>query len=139
AHTTVPDPAAASAALQISQSSTGDTLATAGSNIQSVIWVFNAGPDAASNVHFADQTPSNTTFQSLTPTDGTASSFTCTTPAVNAVGTTTCTKPSMTNGETAGFIITYKVSASIANGSELTSTSRATSETAEEGSNERNG
>src|SRR5947209_3162623 len=131
---TVHGPTAA-ADLQISKTITGDdTLAAAGSNIQSVIWVFNAGPDTALNVRFTDTTPSNTTFQSLTPTDGSASAFTCTTPAVNAVGTTTCTKPSMTNGETAGFIITYKVSASIANGSELTSTSSVTSDTAEAGS-----
>src|SRR5947209_3093793 len=136
---TVHGPTAA-ADLQISKTITGDdTLAAAGSNIQSVIWVFNAGPDTALNVRFTDTTPSNTTFQSLTPTDGSASAFTCTTPAVNAVGTTTCTKPSMTNGETAGFIITYKVSASIANGSELTSTSSVTSDTAEAGSSDSNG
>ena len=52
----------------------------------------------------------------------------------NSVGTTTCTKSSMAKDEAAGFIITYKVSASIANGSDLSSTDTIGSDTTEAGS-----
>jgi uncharacterized repeat protein (TIGR01451 family) len=128
---TVRDPVLTVADLQISKSITGDVVATAGSNIKSVIWVYNAGPDSASNVRFTDVPPANTTFQSLTQTSG--PTFTCTTPAVNATGTTLCTKSSLAKDETAGFIITYKVSASIANGADLDSSASVATDTIEAG------
>ncbi|MDT4952913.1 MAG: hypothetical protein QOJ02_1051 [Acidobacteriota bacterium] len=126
---TVHDPAQVVADLQISKSVIGSAQSTAGSDVQSVIWVFNGGPDAAQNVHFTDVPPANTTFQGLTQTAG--PTFTCTPPAVDSTGTTTCTKSSMAKDEAAGFIITYKVSGSIANGSELDSSVTVASDTAE--------
>jgi uncharacterized repeat protein (TIGR01451 family) len=123
------DPARLVADLQISKFLTGDATATAGSNIDSVIWVFNGGPDAAQNVRFTDLPPANTTFQSLTQTDGPA--FSCTTPAVNTSGTTVCTKSSMAKDAVAGFIITYRVNDSISNDTQLDSTASVTSDTTE--------
>jgi uncharacterized repeat protein (TIGR01451 family) len=130
---TVHDPARSVADLQISKSLTGDTQAVAGSNIQSVIWVFNSGPDTAQNVSFTDVPPANTTFQSLTQTTG--PTFTCTTPAANSTGTSVCTRPSLAKGEAAGFIITYKVNTSVANATELTSSASVSSDTAERSAN----
>jgi uncharacterized repeat protein (TIGR01451 family) len=126
---TVHDPAQLVADLQISKSVIGSAQSTAGSDVQSVIWVFNGGPDAAQNVRFTDVPPANTTFQGLTQTAG--PTFTCTPPAVDSTGTTTCTKSSMAKDEAAGFIITYKVSGSVANGSELDSSVTVASDTAE--------
>ncbi|MDT5156631.1 MAG: large repetitive protein [Acidobacteriota bacterium] len=130
---TVHDPVKIVADLQISKSLTEDSTATAGANIKSVIWVFNAGPDDAQNVSVSDATPANTTFQSLIQTAG--PTFTCTTPAVNSVGTSVCQPDNMTKslakGDAAGFIVTYKVSSSIANGSDLSSTASVTSSTEE--------
>jgi hypothetical protein len=123
------DPTKIVADLQISKFLTGNATATAGSNIQSVIWVFNGGPDAAQNVRFTDLPPANTTFQSLTQTDGPL--FNCTTPAVDTSGTTLCTKSSMAKDEAAGFIITYKVNAAIGNGTELASSVSVASDTTE--------
>ncbi|MDT7778392.1 MAG: hypothetical protein QOC99_904 [Acidobacteriota bacterium] len=130
---TVHDPVKIVADLQISKSLTEDSTATAGANIKSVIWVFNAGPDDAQSVSVSDATPANTTFQSLIQTAG--PTFTCTTPAVNSVGTSVCQPDNMTKslakGDAAGFIVTYKVSSSIANGSDLSSTASVTSSTEE--------
>ena len=119
--------------LQISKFLIGSTQATAGTDIQSVIWVFNAGPDAAVNARFTDLPPSNTTFQSLTQTSG--PTFNCTTPAANTAGTSQCTIASLDNGETAGFIVTYKVNAGVGNATELTNSATATSDTTETTSN----
>jgi hypothetical protein len=133
---TVHDPAQVVADLQISKFITGNTQATAGSNVQSVIWVFNGGPDAAANVQFTDVPPANTTFQSLTQTDG--PTFNCTTPAVDTPGTSVCTRSSLANGASAGFIVTYKVSASIANATELTSSANISSDTVERSASNNN-
>jgi uncharacterized repeat protein (TIGR01451 family) len=124
---TVHDPNQTVADLQITKSLLNDSTATAGAAIQSKIWVFNNGPDAAANVVVNDVTPANTTFQSLTQTDG--PTFNCTTPAVNGVGTSVCTLSSLPNGGTAGFVVTYLVSSSIASNTDLTSTASATSDT----------
>lgn len=130
---TVHDPASAVADLQISKFITGNSQATAGSTIQSVVWVFNYGPDTAQNVSVSDVTPSNTTFQSLTQTTG--PSFKCTTPAVNTVGTSVCqpdnTTKSLAKDEAAGFIVTYKVNSSIADNTDLNSTATASTNTTE--------
>ena len=130
---TVRDPAQVVADLQINTTVIGETSPTAGSTFDVLVWVFNSGPEGAQNVSFSDTSPANTTFQSLIQ----PLSFQCTTPDVDDVGTTTCTKASMAKGEGAGFILTYKVNGAIANGTGLNSTSTVTSNTADnrDGSN----
>ncbi|HLM58942.1 MAG TPA: PxKF domain-containing protein [Pyrinomonadaceae bacterium] len=126
---TVRDATATVADLQISKFLTGSTQAAAGTNIKSVIWVFNAGPDSATNARFTDVPPANTTFQSLTQTSG--PTFNCTTPAVDTAGTSQCAIATLANGETAGFIATYKVNSGVADSVELVNSASVTSDTTE--------
>src|SRR5262249_44933593 len=83
----------ASAAVQVSGadlSMTQSASATAvapGANITYTETVTNNGPNSATNAVLYQQTPANTTFQSVTPPAG----WTCgTTPAVNATGQIIC-------------------------------------------------
>lgn len=126
---TVRDATATVADLQISKFLVGSTQAAAGTNIKSVIWVYNAGPDAAANARFTDVPPANTTFQSLTQTSG--PTFNCTTPAVDTAGTSQCSVATLADGEAAGFIVTYKVNPGVANAVELTNSASVTSDTTE--------
>ena len=113
--------------IQISKSPVAGSQVLAGADVQSVIWVFNAGPDAADNVRVTDVPAANTTFQSLTQTSGPA--FTCTTPPVGTTGTAVCTGASLGNGEGASFIVTYRVNTSVADAAELSSSASVTSDT----------
>jgi hypothetical protein len=121
----VRDPAHVIADLQINTTVIGDTHPTAGSSFDILVWVFNAGPEAAQNVSFTDSSPANTTFQNLVQ----PLSFQCSTPGVDSAGTSTCTKSSMATGESAGFIFTYKVNGAIADGTGLDSTATVSSNT----------
>lgn len=123
----VHDPAGAVADIQISKSPVFGSQVLAGADVQSVIWVFNAGPDAASNVRVSDVPAPNTTFRSLTQASG--PSFTCTTPAVGAIGTSLCTGASLANGEGASFIVTYRLNTGVADDAELSSSASVTSDT----------
>lgn len=115
--------------LQINKSLLESTEADANATLNSVIWVFNYGPDSAQNVRFVDVPPPNTTFVSLTQTTGPA--FTCTTPAVNSTGTTTCTRTTLGKDETAGFVITYKVNGNVADGTVVSDSVSISSDTTE--------
>lgn len=130
---TVHDPAEAVADVQINKLILDSSRATAGSDVKSVVWVFNAGPDAAANVRFTDSPPANTTFQSLTQTSG--PTFDCTTPDVGTTGTSLCTRASLANGEAAGFTVTYRVNANVTNSAELTSSASVTSDTTDTNTN----
>jgi uncharacterized repeat protein (TIGR01451 family) len=104
--------AAQSADLVIAKS--GTESASAGDTIAYSIFVFNNGPDAASNVTVSDPLPSGTTFISLDASDGT---FTCNAPAVGSGGTVTCTSASMPVEGTVRFTVSVKTSPSAPNGS----------------------
>jgi hypothetical protein len=132
---TVRDPAGAVCDLETSKNYTGTSTGTAGSTLEAVVWVYNYGPDAAQGVSVVDQTPSNTTFQSLTQTHGPA--FNCTTPSVGGVGASTCTGSSLAVGQAAGFVITYEVSTSSGN-TITTSIATASSTTADRISTDNN-
>lgn len=80
---------------------TGPAAVTAGSNITYTVTASNAGPSNAANVALTDVLPANTTFVSATQTSGPA--FICTTPAVGAPGTITCTAATFASGATAVF------------------------------------
>ncbi|HEX7914897.1 DUF11 domain-containing protein [Rudaea sp.] len=75
-----------------------------GSKIVYTLGVNNNGPSAASAVALVDALPSGTRFVSLAQTAGPA--FACTTPAVGAGGTVTCTVATLAYGASASFALT---------------------------------
>ncbi|HYK05487.1 MAG TPA: IPTL-CTERM sorting domain-containing protein [Thermoanaerobaculia bacterium] len=84
----------------------------AGSNITYTGTVSNAGPDAAPSVTLTIPLHPNLLFQSLTGPAG----FSCTSPAVGANGTITCTMASLPNPSSIGFTLVAQVNPSVANG-----------------------
>ena len=93
----------------------------AGSNLTYTITVGNAGPSNAPTAALSDTLPAGTTFVSLSSPGG----WSCTTPAVGAGGTVTCTNPSMPLGS-AVFTLTVKVAASVAGGTVISNTATVT-------------
>ena len=79
-------PAAAQADLSITETPGSGTVSPGG-NITYTIVVTNSGPSNATVPKWVQATPTNTTFQSVTPPAG----WTCTNPAVNGTGNVTCT------------------------------------------------
>ncbi|MBK5258594.1 MAG: ExeM/NucH family extracellular endonuclease [Thermoanaerobaculia bacterium] len=107
---------------------------SAGNNLTYTITVTNNGPDAASSASWSDALPAGTTFVSLTNVAG----WSCTTPAVGANGTVSCTNPSFGVGS-AIFTQTVNVQASIAAGTVLTNNATASSASAEGNSGDETG
>jgi uncharacterized repeat protein (TIGR01451 family) len=103
---TVRDPHNANADLSVNKLVKRATVA-AGSDIEFQLDVVNNGPDDATNVSLTDTVPDDATFVSLTQEAG---SFNCTTPAIGAIGSSTCTLATLASGEKAGFTVVYKVS-----------------------------
>ncbi len=89
----------------------------AGSNLTYTITVGNAGPSNAPTASLTDTLPSGTTFVSLSSPGG----WSCTTPAVGAGGTVTCSNPSMPLGS-AVFTLTVQVASSVADGTVISNT-----------------
>ncbi|MBV8518372.1 MAG: DUF11 domain-containing protein [Acidobacteria bacterium] len=83
----------------------GPTGAQNGDTITYNVGVTNNGPSAAANVSLTDTLPAGTTFVSETQTSG--PTFSCTTPAVGASGTITCTIASLAAGATATFDFSF--------------------------------
>ena len=117
--TTVPETAA-----DLGVTKSGPASAGPGSNITWTITVLNAGPAAATNVVLSDTLPGTTTFVSLAPAPG----FTCSTPAVGAGGTITCSMASMPAGTTANFTLTANIPADTQAGAELGNTAVVTAD-----------
>ncbi len=88
----------------------------AGSNITYTQTATNTGAGAATNPTLTETTPSNTTFQSITAPPGT----TCTTPAVGATGTITCTAASAPAGSSGTVTLVLQVTAGTASGTIIT-------------------
>ena len=86
---------------------TAATSVAPGGTFSYTIGVTNLGPDIATNVVMTDVLPASLEFQSITEPAG----FTCTTPAVNASGTITCTAATLAAGPTATFTLTVRVAA----------------------------
>jgi uncharacterized repeat protein (TIGR01451 family) len=84
---------------------TASTSAAPGASVTYTITLTNNGPDAAANVVVTDVLPAQLLFQSITTPAG----FNCTTPAVGANGTITCTAVTMTSGTTAVFTLVTQV------------------------------
>jgi len=105
-----------------------------GGTMQFDIRLFNFGPDTAVNASWSDVIPATMTFHSLTRLDGPA--FNCTTPAVGANGTITCSTASLAAGNTNSdpsatgiFRVVLKVNSGVANGTMITNTGTGTSGT----------
>ena len=82
------------APADLSVSKTGPNAAEQNSQISYTISVTNNGPDDATDVELNDTLPAGTTFVSLIIPAG----WGCTTPAVGAGGTVTCTRLTMPVG-----------------------------------------
>ena len=106
---------------------TGPASVITGSNITYAITVANNGASAASTVQLTDVLPAGTTFVSLLQNTGPV--FSCTTPAVGAGGTITCSIASLAAGASATFALVVGTS-SVFSGT-LSNTATATTASAE--------
>jgi uncharacterized repeat protein (TIGR01451 family) len=98
------------------------TSVAAGSTVTYTQSVTNIGPAVATGATFTQTTPPNTNFQSITVTG-----WTCTTPAVGAAGTITCTDSSNFALNTpASFTLMLQVNAGTASGTNIAETATAT-------------
>jgi len=129
----VHNPADLAADIQISKSAFAGGVHDGGT-MQFDIRLFNFGPDTAVNASWSDIIPATMTFHSLTRIAGPA--FNCTTPAVGANGTITCSTASLAAGNTNSdpaatgiFRVVLKVNSGVAYGTVITNTTTGTSGT----------
>jgi uncharacterized repeat protein (TIGR01451 family) len=104
----------AEADIEATKTDTPDPV-TAGTPLVYTIVLTNHGPSDAQAVSLSDPLPTNTTFLSLSPAPG----WTCTTPAVGATGTVSCSVASVAAGTSATFTLVVKVDASAPDGSTI--------------------
>ncbi|MGD0567241.1 MAG: C25 family cysteine peptidase [Candidatus Sulfotelmatobacter sp.] len=103
----------------ITTNSAAPTSVAAGGNVTYTQSVTNNGPSAATAPTFTQTTPPNTNFQSITPPAG----WTCTTPAVGAAGTITCTDgSSLALNATANFTLMLQVTSTTPSGTNIAET-----------------
>ena len=89
------------------------------SNITYTQAVTNSSAFAAFNLTFAETTPANTTYQSITIPTG----WTCPTlPAVNGTGGISCTATTLAANTTSTFSVVVQVNSTVASGSTITDT-----------------
>jgi uncharacterized repeat protein (TIGR01451 family)/fimbrial isopeptide formation D2 family protein len=112
-----------SANLSVTKVDTPDPV-TAGTNLTYTITASNAGPSNAATLSLSDTLPSGTTFVSLSLPAG----WSCTTPAVGASGTVTCTAATFAPGN-AAFTLVVAVASSVSNGTTLSNTATLSSAT----------
>ncbi|MGK2859513.1 MAG: DUF7507 domain-containing protein, partial [Thermoanaerobaculia bacterium] len=115
----------ATAGVSITKVESADPV-TAGANFFWTITVTNAGPDAADTVAVDDTLPAGTTFVSLTAPGG----WSCTTPAVGAGGTISCSIASLPVSS-AVFTLTVAVDPSVLAGTVIPNTAIASSTTSD--------
>jgi uncharacterized repeat protein (TIGR01451 family) len=90
----------------------------AGSNITYTQTATNIGAAAATNPTLTENTPANTTFQSISAPTGT----TCTTPAVGGTGAISCTAPSAPAGSSGTVVLIVQVVGATTAGTIITDT-----------------
>ncbi len=98
-----------SADLAVTKSGSSGSV-NVNANLTYTITVTNNGPSAAASASLSDALPAGVNFVSLAPPAG----WTCTTPAVGANGTVTCTNPSLASGASATFTLVVTPSAGAA-------------------------
>jgi uncharacterized repeat protein (TIGR01451 family) len=103
----------------------------AGTSLSYTVTVTNAGPDPAASVSWTDTLPAGTTFLTLSSPGG----WSCTTPAVGAGGTVSCSIATLGVGS-AVFTLTVAVDAGVAAGTVLSNTATATSTTGDPDTND---
>ena len=86
----------------------------AGENLTYSLAVANGGPSNASDVAVSDPLPANTTFVSITVTG-----WDCTTPAVGATGSVSCSLASLPVGPAPTITVVVKVGAGVAPGTDV--------------------
>lgn len=92
-----------------------------------IISLTNNGPNAAQNVILRDMLPANTTFKSVSMGGG--SGWEISAPSVGAGGEITCSKASVTYGESNIFQIAVQVGAGTANESTINNTATVSAQT----------
>jgi uncharacterized repeat protein (TIGR01451 family) len=120
----VPAAAGPGADLSVTSSDSPDPV-VAGGTLTYALTVSNAGPDAAASVVLTEATPAGTTFASLMVPAG----WSCTTPAVGATGTVTCTILSLAAATGASFSLAVRVDPGTAVGTTITSSATVASST----------
>ncbi len=112
--------------LSMTQAASAPEVAP-GSTITYTETVTNNGPNAATGAVLYQQTPTNTTFASVTPPTG----WTCTSPAVGATGQVICTAAAnLTSGTTTtAFTYVVTVNAATAAGTTIVNSADVTSQT----------
>jgi uncharacterized repeat protein (TIGR01451 family) len=81
----------------------------AGNDITYIQTITNNGPSAATAVVFTEAVPGNTTFASISIPAG----WSCTTPAVGAIGNVTCSDPSLASNASANIIVVVNVAPTV--------------------------
>jgi uncharacterized repeat protein (TIGR01451 family) len=107
----------------------GPATVTSGQNVTYSITVSSNGPSPAESVNVHDALPAGTTFVSVTPTTGPAS--TCLTPAIGSGGSVDCFYGTLNSGVTASFDLVIKVGPTVPVGSTLSNTATATTSSAQ--------
>ena len=119
------DTVSADANLLVTKTGSPDPVAPGG-QIVYAIGISNSGPADASTVTLTDILPVGTTFVSLSQNSGPV--FSCTTPAVDANGTVTCSIASLVASASADFTLTVTVTAA---GTTITNTATGASASAD--------
>ncbi|MHB8800089.1 MAG: Ig-like domain-containing protein [Thermoanaerobaculia bacterium] len=109
--------ALASAGVSITMTDAPDPVFP-GAGLAYTITATNAGPDSATALVVTDTLPAGTTFSSLTSPAG----WTCSTPAVGASGTVTCSAATLAAATNAAFTLNVTVDAGTAGGTVLSNT-----------------
>ncbi len=112
--------------LSITKTDSPDPV-TAGNNLAYIVAVANAGPDAAASPSWSDTLPAGTTFVSVAGPPG----WTCTTPAIGAGGTVSCSASTLAAAGSASFSLLVNVGAGVASGTVISNTATTTSATAD--------
>src|SRR5882724_3058501 len=106
-------PGAAQADVFVTKS--GPANALPNSDVPFVIVISNAGPAEAQDVNFTDTLPGDMTFVSLSSAGG----WSCTTPAVGAGGTVSCSNPELlAAGASASFTLIGHIPPSVQSGTQ---------------------
>jgi uncharacterized repeat protein (TIGR01451 family) len=119
-------PGAYCASTDLSVTNSGSpAVVTPGGNITYTQVVKNNGSFDAVNAAFGETIPANTTFQSIT----TPSGWACSTPAVGATGTISCSNPDFAGAATSTFTVVVQVNAATPSGAQIVDVANITSGT----------